>query len=57
MALIDPLDLPVVDGLTLPGPVRALLRPGEAIRDYEAALRADPNFVEAREALRRLRDK
>ena len=44
MALIDRLDLPVVDGLALPGAVRALLKPGEAVRDRDGESHILPRF-------------
>ncbi len=55
MALIDPLDLPVVDGLTLPEAVRALLKPGEAIRSRDGDSHVLPRFfyeIDSRAAAR-----
>jgi hypothetical protein len=40
--MMDP--LPVVDGLTLPAEVRALLRPGEPMADYEGRIHILPRY-------------
>ena len=44
MALTDQLDLPLVDGLTLPPPVRALLSPGLMIRSRDGESHRLPRF-------------